>query len=68
VLGIAGRTADNNEQQLSAGNRRVDRLLLSFQRRFAATLLAALALGSVMAAFSMCERRRGGEPKTATNC
>ena len=47
VLGIAGRIANINEQQLSAGNQRVDHLLLTFQRRLAATLLAALALGLV---------------------
>jgi len=53
VLGIAGRIANINEQQLSAGNQRVDRLLLAFQRRLAATLLATLALGLGMAAFSI---------------
>jgi signal transduction histidine kinase len=53
VLGIAGRIADINEQQLSAGNQRVDHLLLTFQRRLAATLLATLALGLGMAAFSI---------------
>jgi len=53
VLGIAGRISNINEQQLSAGNQRVDRLLLTFQRRLAATLLATLALGLGMAAFSI---------------
>src|SRR6516164_606780 len=53
VLGIAGRIANINEQQLSAGNQRVDHLLLTFQRRLAATFLATLALGLGMAAFSI---------------
>jgi signal transduction histidine kinase len=53
VLGIAGRIANINEQQLSTGNQRVDRLLLTFQRRLAATLVVTLALGLGMTAFSM---------------
>jgi len=53
VLGIAGRIANINEQQLSAGNQRVDHLLLTFQKRLAATLLGTLALGLGMAAFSI---------------
>jgi signal transduction histidine kinase len=52
VLAIAGRIADINEQQLNAGNRRVDYLLSEFQSRLAMVLLATLLLGSGMAAFS----------------
>jgi signal transduction histidine kinase len=53
VLGIAGRIANINEQQLNDGNQQVDHLLLTFQSRLAATLLVTLALGLGMAAFSI---------------
>ncbi len=53
VLAIAGRIANINEEQLDAGNQRVDRLLLTFQKRLALTLFATLALGFGMAAFSI---------------
>ena len=52
MLEIAGRIADINEQQLNAGNERVVALLLKFQNRLAVILLATLALGLGMAAFS----------------
>ena len=52
MLGIASRIADLNEQQLNSGNARVVGLLLEFQARLGATLLATLALGLGMAAFS----------------
>lgn len=52
MLDIAGRIADINEQQLSTGNARVVGLLLEFQTRLAVTLIATLALGLGMAAFS----------------
>ena len=53
MLNIAGRIADFNEQQLSAGNAQVVDLLAGFQYRLGATLLAALGLGLGMAAFSI---------------
>ena len=53
MLYIAGRIAETNEQQLSAGNERVVALLLEFQNRLAVTLFATLALGLGMAAFSI---------------
>jgi signal transduction histidine kinase len=52
MLAIAGRIANINEQQLNAGNRRVDYLLSEFQSRLAMILLATVLLGSGMAAFS----------------
>jgi signal transduction histidine kinase len=52
VLAMAGRIAAINEQQLNAGNNRVDHLLLEFQSRLGLILLATLLLGSGMAAFS----------------
>jgi len=52
MLAIAGRIANIDEQQLNAGNHRVDHLLEEFQRRLALILLATLLLGSGMAAFS----------------
>lgn len=52
MLDIAGRIADFNEQQLNAGNERVVGLLVTFQTRLGLTLLASLALGLGMAAFS----------------
>lgn len=52
VLAIAGRIASINEEQLSAGNHRVDHLLVEFQSRLAMILWATLLLGSGMAAFS----------------
>jgi signal transduction histidine kinase len=52
MLALASRIAYINEQQLNAGNRRVDYLLSEFQRRLAIILLATLVLGLGMAAFS----------------
>jgi signal transduction histidine kinase len=52
MLEIAARIAGINEQQLNAGNDRVARLVSRFRTRLAVSLLAALALGSGMAAFS----------------
>ncbi len=52
MLEIASRIADINEQQLNAGNDRVAELVSEFRTRLAVTLLATLALGSGMAAFS----------------
>ena len=52
MLAIAGRIAYINEQQLNAGNHRVDYLLSEFQSRLAMILLATLLLGLGMAAFS----------------
>jgi signal transduction histidine kinase len=52
TLAIADRIAYINEEQLSAGNRRVDSLLAEFQRRMAVILLATMVLGLGMAAFS----------------
>ena len=52
MLAVAGQIADFNEQQLDAGNRRVDYLLSEFQSRLAITLLVTLLLGLGMAAFS----------------
>ena len=52
MLALAGRIANINEQQLNAGNRRVDYLLSEFQSRLAIVLLATLLLGSGMAVFS----------------
>jgi signal transduction histidine kinase len=53
MLAIADRIANINEQQLNAANDLVVGLLLAFQTRVALTLIAALALGLGMAAFSM---------------
>ena len=53
MLAIADRIASINEQQLSAANGQVIGLVLAFQTRLAVTLIAALALGFGMAAFSM---------------
>jgi len=52
MLAIADRIAAINEQQLTAGNDEVVSLLLRFQTRLLATLVAALVLGFGMAAFS----------------
>jgi signal transduction histidine kinase len=52
MLDLASRIEMINEQQLDAGNRRVDHLLSTFQDRLAATLLVALVLGVGTAAFS----------------
>src|SRR5579864_9148650 len=52
MLEIAERIASINEQQLNAGNDLVVGLLGKFQTRLAITLLATLALGVGMAAFS----------------
>jgi len=51
-LAIAGRIANIDEQQLNAGNHRVDILLSEFQNRMALILAVALLLGLGMAAFS----------------
>lgn len=53
MLTIADRIADINEQQLNLGNAQIAELLAGFQDRLAITLLAALALGLGMAAFSI---------------
>jgi signal transduction histidine kinase len=53
MLAIADRIADINEQQLNSANSQVVGLLLAFQTRVVLTLVAALALGLGMAAFSM---------------
>ena len=53
MLAIADRIAEINEQQLNAANDLVVGLLVAFQTRVAITLMAALALGLGMAAFSM---------------
>jgi signal transduction histidine kinase len=53
TLEFAGRIASLNEQQLNAGNDLVVSLLGKFQARLAITLLATLALGLGMAAFSI---------------
>ncbi len=52
MLAIADRIAYINEQQLNAGNHRVDYLLSEFQTRLAIILLATMVLGLGMAAFS----------------
>jgi len=52
MLAIADRIASINEQQLNAGNHRVDILLSEFQDRMTMILTAALLLGVGMAAFS----------------
>lgn len=52
MLEVAGRIGDINEQQLNAGNERVVGLLSKFQTRLALTVLATLALGLGLAAFS----------------
>jgi signal transduction histidine kinase len=52
MLQVASKIADINEQQLNSGSERTAELLLRFQIRLAVTLLAALALGIGMAAFS----------------
>jgi len=52
MLEIASRIASINEQQLNAGNDLVVGLLEKFQARLALTLLATLALGVGMAAFT----------------
>jgi signal transduction histidine kinase len=52
MLEVAGRIADINEQQLNAGNERVVGLLSAFQTRLTLTVLATLALGLGLAAFS----------------
>lgn len=52
MLEIASRIGSINEQQLNSGNELVVGLLGKFQARLALTLLASLALGVGMAAFS----------------
>lgn len=52
MLAIADQIARLNEQQLNAGNDQVVSLLLGFKTRLLVTLVAALALGMGMAAFS----------------
>ncbi len=68
VTEIAARIDVINEQQLEAGNHRVDALLSEFQRQMALIVLAALLLGLGMAAFSMrktlgLERRANAQYK-----
>jgi len=53
MLLIADRIAALNEQQLNAANDQVVGLLAEFETRVGVTLVAALALGLGMAAFSM---------------
>ena len=53
TLAMADRIAAINEQQLNAANDQVVGLLADFETRVGITLLAALALGLGMAAFSM---------------
>jgi len=52
MLAIADRIGYINEQQLNAGNHRVDSLLSEFQSQMAIILLATFLLGSAMALFS----------------
>ncbi|MFN8006523.1 MAG: MCP four helix bundle domain-containing protein [Terriglobia bacterium] len=52
MLELAGKIANINEQQLIAGNKRFESLLLELQSRLTLTLLATLVLGLAMAAFS----------------
>jgi signal transduction histidine kinase len=51
MLELADHIEAINEQQLDAGNQRLDRLLGSVQDRLLATLIAALLLGGGMATF-----------------
>ena len=53
MLGSAGQIGNINEQELTSGNEELVALLTTFQGRLAATLLATLALGVGMAAFSI---------------
>ena len=53
TLAMADRIAALNEQQLNAANDQVVGLLADFETRVGITLIAALALGLGMAAFSM---------------
>lgn len=53
MLAMADRAAALNEQQLNAANDQVVGLLAEFETRVGVTLLVALALGLVMAAFSI---------------
>ena len=55
MLAIADRIAYINEEQLNAGNHRVDSLLSEFQSRMAIILLATLLLGSAMAVIQHLE-------------
>ena len=55
MLEIAGRIAHLNEEQLNRGEGRASQLLGRFQTRLGATLLAALCLGALMAAYSTRE-------------
>jgi signal transduction histidine kinase len=52
MLEVAGQIADINEQQLNAGNDRMVGLLSTFQTRLTLTVVATLALGLGLAAFS----------------
>ncbi len=52
MLRIASQIANINEEQLKTANQRLGDLLLRFQTRLGVTLLATLALGLGMAAFS----------------
>ena len=62
MLAIADRIAYINEQQLNAGNHRVDSLLSEFQSRMAIILLATLLLGLAMAAIQHSEDSEIGSP------
>jgi signal transduction histidine kinase len=53
MLALADQIAGLNEQQLNGGNQQVVSLLVRFQTRLLATLLAALALGLGLALFTM---------------
>jgi len=53
MLAIAGRIAAINDHQLTVGNDQIVSLLLKFQTRLLATLVAALVLGLGMTFFSM---------------
>jgi signal transduction histidine kinase len=52
MLEVAGRISDLNEQQLNAGNERVAGLLSKFQSRMTWIVLATIALGLGLAAFT----------------
>ena len=58
MLAMADRIAALNEEQLKAGNAQVADLLAGFQDRLGVVLLAALALGLGLAAFSIFQIAR----------
>src|SRR5262249_23647385 len=53
MLDMAGCIADFNEQQVDLGRLRASDLLSKFRTRLAGTLALALAVGLILAAFSM---------------